>query len=86
MPILTTSPGSPSAQGLGYMLVQHKAELAGLRPVSVRIFLCNRGEREFDWQPCMVWTLKDAPPIPVPPAPSDGKKTPPLPPRSTLST
>lgn len=61
--------GAPSTQALGYMLVQHKEEMGGLRPVSVRIFLCRKGEREFYWMPCMVWTLKDEPSSPPPPQP-----------------
>lgn len=82
---------SKNIQGLGYLLIQHKAELEGLRIISVNVFLCQRrdpDDPDMDGDyPCMIWTIKGPQPPPPPPKrpppPPPPTRPPPPPPPST---
>ncbi|KAF2250241.1 hypothetical protein BU26DRAFT_564114 [Trematosphaeria pertusa] len=56
--------GAPSSWSLGYLLIQHKADFGDLRPVGVRVFMCNSEAVGSTRKVCLLWYLKDAPPPP----------------------
>jgi hypothetical protein len=56
--------GSPTGMALGYMLVQHKADMGKLRVIAVRVFLCNSENPRAFRMACIIFILKGEAPTP----------------------